>query len=367
MSKLLFNEQPLVIDKQLASLIGLNEAMVLQQIHYWIEINKKVRNNYYEGKYWTYNTIQEWQKEFPFWSYDTVKRTLAKLRKQGMLITGNFNKLKIDRTIWYTIDYDLLERLNNEYIEKQKEENAKEDIQDSDYKIVPVDNFELDKGKSVEEDSNKEADIILGDEVESEKPLQTLKFTNSAKCPNAENPISADCPNAIGHFAPMHQGKMPSPLPEISTETSSEISKSISLSLDNINNKELKTDRQIDKEIRKDLINEYNQLIERLELDYLDDKAYKDAVTHALKLLYLDIENKKRIRIGENLIPSEIVRNDLKKINCFVIDHAIDKFKVASREKEIRNSVSYLKSCIYNSIHELDIDVDSNLRFNGII
>ena len=76
----LFNSHPLVVDKELATILGLNEALVLQQLNYWIEINKKNKRNFHEGKYWTYNTINEWQEEFPFWSTSTVKRTFKKLR-----------------------------------------------------------------------------------------------------------------------------------------------------------------------------------------------------------------------------------------------------------------------------------------------
>lgn len=359
MSKLLFNEQPLVVDKQLAKLIGLNEAMVLQQIHYWIEINKKVRNNYREDKYWTYNTIQEWQNEFPFWSYDTVKRTLAKLRKQGILITGNFNKLKIDRTIWYTINYDVLEKLNIEHEEKKNEENKKEEIIDDNDEITPVDNHVEDENKL-----NEEADTIIEDE--NIKPLETLKFPISADCSNGKNPISAKCPNAKGQNASMQKGNLPSPLPEISTETSTEISnQSISQSIGS-NNKNIqpKIDGQTD--IPNKQMDNYNHIIKDCELDSIDE-SFRDAVSHAIKLLFLDIENKKRIKIGENIIPSEIVGNDLMKLNFFVIEHAINKFKEASRGTEIRNKVAYLKTCIYNSIHEMGVDVDSELRYVGAI
>ena len=41
MSMYLFDEQPIIANKTLASALGLNEALVLQQINYWIEINKK--------------------------------------------------------------------------------------------------------------------------------------------------------------------------------------------------------------------------------------------------------------------------------------------------------------------------------------
>ena len=112
MSKLLFNEQPLVVDKELARLIGLNEAIVLQQVHYWISSNQKKNKNFFKNKYWVYNSISKWQEEnFNFWSCDTVKRTFSKLVKSKILITDNFNKEKRDRTLWYSINYKTLEAL----------------------------------------------------------------------------------------------------------------------------------------------------------------------------------------------------------------------------------------------------------------
>lgn len=47
MSKL-FNTHPLVVDKQLATILGLNEALVLQHVNYWLEINKKKKRNYHK-------------------------------------------------------------------------------------------------------------------------------------------------------------------------------------------------------------------------------------------------------------------------------------------------------------------------------
>jgi hypothetical protein len=61
MSTLLINEAPLMIVPSLAVEIGLNEAVVLQQIHYWLNISKhKIK-----GKKWVYNTYEDWQKQFP--------------------------------------------------------------------------------------------------------------------------------------------------------------------------------------------------------------------------------------------------------------------------------------------------------------
>lgn len=110
-SKLLINSQPLVLIPELAILIGLNEAIVLQQVHYWIQINRKTKQNYIDGHTWTYNSYTTWQGQFPFWPIITIKRTFTRLESKKLLISANYNKLKIDRTKWYRINYEKLDEL----------------------------------------------------------------------------------------------------------------------------------------------------------------------------------------------------------------------------------------------------------------
>lgn len=107
MSKLLIKENPVMIIPSLAVKIGLNEAVVLQQTHFWLTISKHVIN----GKRWVYNTYLDWQKQLPFWSVSTIKRTIHSLERQGYLISGNWNKVILDQTKWYTIDYVKLAEL----------------------------------------------------------------------------------------------------------------------------------------------------------------------------------------------------------------------------------------------------------------
>lgn len=119
--ELLFNEQPVVINRKLAKCLGLKEAVVFQQIHYWLELNKRTKNNFRENKYWTYNSIKAWhENEFDFLSLRTVERTLQKLEKDGLLESKTFNKMAGDKTKWYTINYDkLLEVCNKSLSEKE--------------------------------------------------------------------------------------------------------------------------------------------------------------------------------------------------------------------------------------------------------
>lgn len=96
----------------LAKKVGLNEAIVLQQLHFRMCISK----NWRDGHRWVYKTYEEWRKEeFPFWSVDTIYRTIRKLEKEGYLIsTDVYNRMHVDKTKWYRINYDLLDALTSQ-------------------------------------------------------------------------------------------------------------------------------------------------------------------------------------------------------------------------------------------------------------
>lgn len=111
-SRLLINESPLLILPSLAKEIGLNEAIVLQQMHFWISKEKHFEDN----RYWVYNTYDGWANQFPFWSRSTVIRTINSLEKRGIVETDNFNKMKIDQTKWYTINYKKLMEIDSDIL-----------------------------------------------------------------------------------------------------------------------------------------------------------------------------------------------------------------------------------------------------------
>ena len=106
MSNLLLDERPLIVLPSLAAMLNSSdEAVILQQIHYWIE----KRQNYREGRYWVYNSMENWMQQFPWIkSRTTLTRYFNNLEKKGLLITGNYNKAGFDKTKWYTIDYSTL-------------------------------------------------------------------------------------------------------------------------------------------------------------------------------------------------------------------------------------------------------------------
>jgi hypothetical protein len=105
-SKLLIDEHPLQVLPSLAVKYGLNEAIILQQVHYWIR-TKPIEK---EGFQWTFSTFERWLKQFPFFSRRTLERAMANLEKSGALVgvVGLAEDAR-DRTKYYRIDYPVLE------------------------------------------------------------------------------------------------------------------------------------------------------------------------------------------------------------------------------------------------------------------
>lgn len=126
MSKLLINESPLQVLPSLAVKVGLNEAIFLQQLHFWMGVAKKSgAGREHDGKVWSYKTFDEWQQEnFPFWGVSTIKRLVDRLAKTGLILVEKLDSHRRIQTNFYTINYDLLESLCEEI---ERESNDKTD------------------------------------------------------------------------------------------------------------------------------------------------------------------------------------------------------------------------------------------------
>lgn len=54
-----------------------------------------------EGRTWNYCTLEKLQEYFPFWTPKMIRTRVKELVSLGILIVGNFNDKKYDRTLWY--------------------------------------------------------------------------------------------------------------------------------------------------------------------------------------------------------------------------------------------------------------------------
>lgn len=107
---LIDDKQLLVLQTKLAILVGDRQAIALQQIHYWIEINEVAnkQEHYFDGCWWVYNTWAEWRKNnFPFWSLSMMRRVIADLEAAGLVTTRPHENRQ--KGSWVTLNYGELE------------------------------------------------------------------------------------------------------------------------------------------------------------------------------------------------------------------------------------------------------------------
>ena len=90
-------------DSKIAQKYGILEAVLIQNIYYWIEKNRANNKNFFDGSYWTYNTTKAFSELFPYATERQIKSALKKLREEGILKTGNYNENTYDRTLWYAL------------------------------------------------------------------------------------------------------------------------------------------------------------------------------------------------------------------------------------------------------------------------
>lgn len=171
-SQILFQGKLLVVDPILAKLIGLNESIVLKQIDYWANYNEQAGQYYKDGYYWTTSSVEAWQeRDFLFWSVDTIQRTLKKLEQMDLIICGKFNRDKLNHTKWYRVNHDKLKKYEDQYMKIK--------TQKLEFKLAEVDGQEkTEKGS---------------------EPQEKDDSTITAKCPNdyrkMPESITAKCPN----------------------------------------------------------------------------------------------------------------------------------------------------------------------------
>lgn len=103
-TKLLYHEPPRVFSPTLAKRLGINEALVLQQIHFWISVNEQKGTTQHGGFTWTYNRMDDWLKEFPWMSKRTLERVLQKLERKHKVLVGR----RTPNRKWYRIDHPQL-------------------------------------------------------------------------------------------------------------------------------------------------------------------------------------------------------------------------------------------------------------------
>lgn len=151
---------------EIAKEVGVNAAVILENIAHWVLRNKANDKNFYDGHYWTYNSNAAMAELFPYMNARQVRTALDSLRKNGMVLTGNYNKSSYDRTLWYTVSDDCAERFFPDIIHLTKKSNG------NDGKVQPIPDINTDNKPdniSQQTDSSANDAPIPAESVRNEK------------------------------------------------------------------------------------------------------------------------------------------------------------------------------------------------------
>jgi hypothetical protein len=88
-------------DPEVAAKVGLNAAVIFQNILWWAEKNAANNKHFHDGLWWTYNSVSAFADLFPYLTGKQIRTALTKLEDDGLLVSGSFNKSAYDRTKWY--------------------------------------------------------------------------------------------------------------------------------------------------------------------------------------------------------------------------------------------------------------------------
>lgn len=95
-------KRDIAFNVEVAQEVGVECAVLLHHIVWWVHRNRLNDQNHHDGRYWTYNTYKTYAKLFPFWNVSKVKRLMHKLEEGGWIVSANHNQLQFDRTRWYS-------------------------------------------------------------------------------------------------------------------------------------------------------------------------------------------------------------------------------------------------------------------------
>lgn len=123
----LLEEEPISFYPNAAVTFGVNEAIVLQQISFYMNINKKKhsKRHFKQGRWWVFNTYKQWcEDHFPWLSERGLQGVILGLEKQGVLLSMQGVENTRDRRKWYSVDRKKVAELVQNAIQKRAMHDA---------------------------------------------------------------------------------------------------------------------------------------------------------------------------------------------------------------------------------------------------
>jgi len=94
----------LLVPEVVLGLGSVERAAFVARLDFWLERCGHWR----DGRRWVYNTLEGWCEDLPWLSLGTLRRVIGALRAMGVVRVARYNRVPTDRTLWYTLDYEVL-------------------------------------------------------------------------------------------------------------------------------------------------------------------------------------------------------------------------------------------------------------------
>lgn len=93
---------------------------------------------------------------------------------------------------------------------------------------------------------------------------------------------------------------------------------------------------------------------------YLFKESQRNIIENTLDLMFYS----NNLKIGQAVLPQEIVRSRMQSLNASIIFYAFDKLNYLEQDSQIHNSTNFMISCLYNAITEYYSDSDLQFRID---
>ena len=88
---------------EVATRYGVPCALVLGHIDYLVDKAKADGDKRHNGKYWVSKSVKKIAELYPYYSENTVRRAVERLRQERLIETGHFPTNECPSTLWYTL------------------------------------------------------------------------------------------------------------------------------------------------------------------------------------------------------------------------------------------------------------------------
>ena len=158
-------------DIEIAQAYGVNAAILYNNLLHWSMVNKANGTNQYDGRYWTYNSRSAFTKLFPYLSEHQIKAAFDKLIDAGVVVTGNYNEDRRDRSLWYALTEYGWSIGRNCIVQLQKSANA------NGKNASPLPDLNTDIDTDINTDIRNPSDSCAEPEKPASTPQEPTVFT----------------------------------------------------------------------------------------------------------------------------------------------------------------------------------------------